>query len=218
MFSRVKFCYSGNADINLLNFIPGSSSYNSILSQPKDPLEGSNCFCCRRSIDSIYGHSWNQWIIIGNGIKLFLNLQHGIPRRSKCQYISRPGCRNPCHLFSLIDIHRVSVIIPKYLNCGISLISQCFGTPLTHPLGTGHSAAITILGQNRLFHIRPGQIIFKNLIYNLGNTFKDISSIDPLVIKCSGRRNRKIKAFISVRRSHRSFVVISPIFIINVLN
>ena len=30
VFSRVEFCYSGNADINLLNFIPGSPSYNSI--------------------------------------------------------------------------------------------------------------------------------------------------------------------------------------------
>ena len=63
VFSRVEFSYSGNADINLLNFIPCSSSHDSILGQAEDPLKDPNSFCCRRSIDSVYSHSGNQWII-----------------------------------------------------------------------------------------------------------------------------------------------------------
>ncbi len=76
-----------------------------------------------------------------------------------------------------------------------------------HPIRTCRSPSITILSKDWLSDIRTREILIKNFIHNKGDTVKDISSIDPFMIKGGGGGDSKRVAFVSVPRNHRLFVV-----------
>ncbi len=76
-----------------------------------------------------------------------------------------------------------------------------------HPIRTCRSPPITILCEDWLPDIRSGKILIKNFIHHKGYTIKDISAIDPFMVKGSGGGDSKRVAFVSVPRNHRQFVV-----------
>jgi len=67
-----------------------------------------------------------------------------------------------------------------------------------HPPRACHLPAVTILCQDRLLHLRPGQIVIKNIIHDHRNRFVDVPAVDPFVIK--GRRgcDREIISLVAV--------------------
>ena len=58
---------------------------------------------------------------------------------------------------------------------------------MCHPPRTQNLSSIAVLGQDRLPHAGAGEKTVKDLIYNLGNAFKNISAVDPFMVKSSGR-------------------------------
>ena len=67
-----------------------------------------------------------------------------------------------------------------------------------HPPRTRHLSPIAVLGQDRLLHLRPGQIIVKNIIHHNRNGFIDVAAIDPFMVIGSGRGNGKIVSLVPV--------------------
>ena len=120
--------------------------------------------------------------------------------RQLLSFPNQPGRRNPRYCFCNIYINIISIKIPKNFYWRVPLISQRFTAPLCHPSAVSalYLPSVTVLGQNRLSHIRSRQIIFKKLIYDSGNTVKNISSMNPFVIIGSGRCNCKIFSFVPV--------------------
>lgn len=116
------------------------------------------------------------------------------------QVISRPGRGNPGNCFRHIDIHIVSIEAPQDLNCGISLISQSFASPLGHPspVPALHLVSVTVLGQDWLTYIRSGKVVFKKFIHDPVDTLKNIPAMDPFVVVCCGGCNGEIITLISV--------------------
>lgn len=67
-----------------------------------------------------------------------------------------------------------------------------------HPVRAAYPLPVTVLGQNRLPHIRPGQIVRQHLIHDLGNILKDRAPVGPFLIIGRGGSDRKVISAISV--------------------
>ncbi len=133
-----------------------------------------------------------------NPVQLLLHLAHFIPPGANVQVFPGPGSRDAGNFLRLIDIHVASIIVAQNLNRAVILVSQVLRAPLAQPIRAGNPLAIAILGQDGLFHVRPGQIIAEHLIDYPGNAFKIIPPIYPFMVVCRGRGNRKIIAFVAV--------------------
>ena len=67
-----------------------------------------------------------------------------------------------------------------------------------HPSRTQNLSSIAVLGQDRLPHAGAGEKTVKDLIYNLGNAFKNISAVDPFVVESGRRGNSEIITLIPI--------------------
>ena len=78
---------------------------------------------------------------------------------------------------------------------------------MCHPPRTQNLSSIAILGQDRLPHAGAGEKTVKDLIYNLGNAFKNISAVDPFMVKSSGRGDRETDAQLAENLGCKSLIL-----------
>lgn len=128
-----QLCNPGDTYKNLLDFIPGGIIHNTGGRKIKDSLKLPYCILRGFSVNAIGRDGRQGRIGTGDGIELFLNLPDFIAGRTDVQRSTRPGSWNPGNFFGSVDIHVVSVEIPKDFNGSIALVSKIFGTPLSHP-------------------------------------------------------------------------------------
>lgn len=159
------------------------------------------------SEDAVGNQGGDGSIYRGDGIQLLLHLPYFRPAGAYGQFITGPGGRDAADLFRRINIHIVSVIIPYDIYGAVPLLSQRLASPLGHPVRAGDSFAVTVLGKNRLLHIRPGQVAAENLIYDQTDTFKYIPAVDPFLVVGRGGGNGKFVAAVPVPRNHHWFGV-----------
>lgn len=64
----------------------------------------------------------------------------------------------------------------------------------------GHSLPIAVGGKNWLLYTGAGEVVVKDGIYQIIDVFKDIASVNPLLVIGGGGGNGKVVALISVQR------------------
>lgn len=62
------------------------------------------------------------------------------------------------------------------------MVAERLGTPLAQPVWTSYILAVAVLGENGLLNIWSGQIVAENFIYDAGNTIKNVTIRNPLVV------------------------------------
>ena len=67
-----------------------------------------------------------------------------------------------------------------------------------HPVRALYHAAVAVLGQDRLPYVRAGKVVVKDLVHDYRNTFINIPSVDPFVVKSRGRRDGEVVALAAV--------------------
>ena len=118
------FCKPCYGNVNILNPVPGTRADDSVPGKTKDGLEGADCFLSLFSENSVGRQFRNQWIVVGNGVQLFLNLHNiasdGTDRKRK----TRIGFRDAGDFLCHIDIHRIAIIVADNGKCIVPLLSK----------------------------------------------------------------------------------------------
>lgn len=115
------FCDTGNSNVDVGNPVPGGKVNDTRYRKFKNGLELADGFCRIRPEDTVSGNSGNCRINACNGIKLLLNLLDLISACPNGQIIAWERGWNSGNLFSCVDVHIASVIIPENLDGRIAL-------------------------------------------------------------------------------------------------
>ena len=194
----IQFCNSCNSHIDLRYFIPCFKVNNAGFRETENILEFDYRISGVIAEDAVCCNDRNGSVYFCDAVELFLHLTDFIAAAADRQVIAGPRGRNSGDLLRRIYIHGAAVIIPDDFNWGVSLIAERFASPLAHPVRTGHPPAVTVLGQNRLFHTGPCQILVKDFIYDPRNAVENIPPVNPFMVIGGGRSDGKIIAFVAV--------------------
>lgn len=112
-----------------------------------------------------------------------LHLPDFIAGTSDLKIVARPGGRNSGDDLTRIDENGISIVISEDFDWCVTTVAERFRTPLAHPVRTTDILSVTVLREDRLNDIRPGEVIAENFINDSGDAFEDVAVWNPFVVE-----------------------------------
>lgn len=130
---RIELRDPGNAHVDFRYFIPGGIIHDTGGAQAKDGLELPDCRGGVATENAVLCDFGDAGVYVGDGIELFLHLQHLGPGGAHGQVAAGPGGRDARDLLCGVDVHGIAVIVAQNVNGGIAVVGQGFAAPLRQP-------------------------------------------------------------------------------------
>lgn len=116
-------CHLRHRDINILNFIPCAAADDAVRCQSEDTLEGTDGILSRFAEDAVRDDLWDQRIVVGNAVELFLNFHDLTAAAADGERVAGIRGGDAGDLFCSVDIDAASVKGAQNFDCRVALLS-----------------------------------------------------------------------------------------------
>lgn len=132
-FLLLEFRDPRNAYVNFLDFIPCLIIDHTSYRKTKNSLKYLHCIGGGRAVDAVHPDFWDERIVVGDCIDLFLHLLYFGSPASDPQIFAGPGSGDSGNFFCGVDIHAAAVEVTQNFDGGVALVTEGFAAPLGHP-------------------------------------------------------------------------------------
>ena len=188
---------AADADEDLGNFIPGGIVDDTRLPKVKDTLKGADGIGGGRAVDPVCCDLWNGGIVLGDPVKLLLDLQNLLPGCADAEIVARPGRGNAGDGYGRVDIHIASIVIADDLDRRVAFVAEILRSPLAQPAAGGR-AAVAVGGENGLPDAGTREIVCKDGVHQTVDVGVDVPAADPFLVVGGGGGDREVVALVPI--------------------
>ena len=176
----------GDADVDVLDAVPGGVVGDSGGGEAEDALEGADGVLGGFAVDAVDGYCGDGGVAGGYGVQLFLELADFEAAGADGEVVAGPGGGDAFDGFGGVDVEVAAVVVSQDLDGGVALVGEGFAAPLAHPVGTGDAFTVAVLGEDGLFDIGAGQVAAKLFVDEAADVFEVVAAVDPFVVVGGG--------------------------------